>query len=84
LERRIFLQSSAQGCRLCRFPVFRLYYQEICLLFTHQSLLFLRCFACYFAARGAFTGIALLFISSLVRDAASGCGSRAPRYLFLR
>jgi hypothetical protein len=60
--------GGAQGtdfgdpARPCKSPVFRLYYQGICLLFAYQSLFFLPRFTCYFAARGAFTGMAPLFM----------------------
>jgi hypothetical protein len=70
---------SHQGWSPCKSPVFRLYYQGICLLGAYQSLFFLRCFACYFAARGAFTGMAPLFMSSLVLDAALRGAARAGR-----
>src|ERR1700704_4482681 len=59
---------SPQGRSPCKSPVFRLYYQGICLLGACQALFFLRCFACYFAARGAFTGMAPLFMPSLVLE----------------
>jgi hypothetical protein len=52
--------------RPCKSPVFRLYHQGICLFGACQALFFRRCFACYFAARAAFTGIAPLFMRSLV------------------
>src|SRR5438270_14049724 len=60
-------------CSPCRSPVCRLYHQGICLLGACQALFFLRCFACYFAARGAFTGMAPLFMPSHVLDAALRC-----------
>jgi hypothetical protein len=59
---------SPQGHNPCKSPVFRLYYQGICLLGACQALFFLRSFACYFAARGAFTEMAPLFMPSLVLE----------------
>jgi len=52
--------------RPCKSPVFRLYHQGIRLLGPCPALFFRRCCACYVAARGAFTGIAPLFMRSPV------------------
>jgi hypothetical protein len=52
---------SPQGCSPCRSPVFRLHDQGIRLLGARRALFSRRAFACYYAARGAFTGTAPLF-----------------------
>jgi hypothetical protein len=74
--------SHHKGALHCKSPVFRLYDQEIRLLIARQALFFLRRVACYFAARGAFTGVAPLFVFSMPRFGVRF--ARGARYLFLR